>query len=230
MRVAPSRPTWPAARSRSPTSASSASTPARRSSTRVRPRSCASAPSGSSRGWSPAARIEPRWVTPLALSLRPPAGRRRPRQPFLADLAAVLERPEPGPRLGLTPRRAPSGARPRRPVPAAPRAAGDRTAALPRRRRLRAGRGGAASARPCGPTSGWASARPSSAGTATPGRPATRSSAAPASATSGRRRPRPQRGARPRGRRRPARTRSTAPPPPPGRPGCGPAAGTPRGR
>ena len=50
-RQVPARPTWPAARSRSPTSASSASTPAPRSSPRASRRSSRSARSGTCPGW-----------------------------------------------------------------------------------------------------------------------------------------------------------------------------------
>ena len=71
------RPPCRAARSRSPTSASSASTPAPRSSTRASPRSSRSARSARSRGSHKGKVEHPAQVTHAGAHLRPPAGRRR---------------------------------------------------------------------------------------------------------------------------------------------------------
>ena len=174
------------------------------------------------------ARSRPRQVTQLALSLRPPARRRRARLAVPRRRRRASSRTRPAPSSGPD---ADAGARPTyagRGPPAGARATASRPAPssvpLP-------GRGGrpavSASLRPhlglgiCSAiirrnSQTRAACHPIVSSTSTGHQWAA------ASATAAR--------GRPRGRRRPGRTRSTAPRPPPGRRGCGPAAGTPRGR
>ena len=91
-----SRPRCPAARSRSPTSASSASTPAPRSSIRASPGSSASGRSPAVPGWSgpvTTERIEPRWVTTLAVSFDHRLADGAQGSTFLSNVATLLGDP-----------------------------------------------------------------------------------------------------------------------------------------